>query len=180
MAHRLVCQPLVRPKASRSALPAPIEGRVVEVLGELAPGSARKLLGDVARTGQDLFALQAVSESPALGARVGELVSSACDAARELGAIDHALERLEKQRGSGTHASKVWLQGLARSERARDVLVQRLLEALAALGMARSDAVTGSLGVVDQLGELTAGLEAECQIQAEAAREVEELIDSAV
>ncbi len=176
-AQRLVCRPLVRPKASRSTLPSTLEERVVEALGELTPGPARNLLGDVARTGQDLFALPGVAASPALGARVGELIATACDAARELGAIDHALERLEKQRHSDAAASKVWLQGLARSERARDALVQRLLEALAALGTARSDAVTGSLGVVDQLEELTAELQSEREIQAEAAREVEELLD---
>ncbi len=69
---------------------------------------------------------------------------------------------------------------MARSERVRDVPVQRLLEALAALGTARSDAVTGSLGVGEPLGELSPGLEAERQVQAEAAREVEELSDAAV
>ena len=109
---------------------------------------------------------------------MGELVTTACEAARELGGIDQTLDRLEKQRASEPGASRIWLQGLARSERARDALVQQLLEGLAALGMARSDAVTGSLGVVEQLGDLTAELENERQIQAEAAREVAELLDA--
>jgi hypothetical protein len=170
--QRRVRRPLFTPRAARSRLPAAIEARVLETFDALSPGPARTLLGDVVRTGQDVFSKDA---APALTARAGDLLAASCDAARELDTLDQLLERLEKQRGRHD-ATELLLRSLSRSERARDALVQRLLEALAGLGMARSQAVGDSLGVVDQLGELTQELENERTLQAEATREVAELV----
>ncbi len=170
---RRVSRPLLVSRAVRSRLPQAVEVRVLEVFDALAPGPARTLLGDVVRTGHELCSQGA---APALTARVGDLLLAACDAAHELGAIDQLLERLEKQRGR--HATEALISGLSKSERARDALVQRLLEALAGLATGRSEAVSGSLGVVEQLGTLTDELDRERAIHAEATREVAELLAS--
>ncbi len=57
-----------------------------------------------------------------------------------------------------------------------DALVQRLLEALAALGAVRSDELSSD-GALDQVAELTAQLESERLLQAEAARELETFLE---
>ena len=174
-ATRGLRRPLLVPSTSGPRLPDAVEQQAARTLSELAAGAARSLLVDVVRTGQRLYA-HAEGPGDVIGTRVGELVSAACDAARELGGIDDALERLDKQRALHTQLPPGWLRGLAQCESARDALVQRLLEALAALGAVRSDGVDSD-GALENMAKLTAELEAERQLQAEAARELESFLD---
>ena len=168
-------RPLLEPGARRSSLPDDLEQQLTGVLGELPPGAARSLLVDVVRSAQAAFSL-GLPAGDALAQRVRALVSSSSSAARELADLDDALERLDKQRAPHAELPQGWLAGLARCESARDALVQRLLESLAALGLARSDGVAER--AADELAELTAELESERQIQAEAARELEAFLDA--
>ena len=172
---RRLRRPLLLPSASGPRLPEAVEQQAARTLAELGAGAARSLLVDVVRTGQRLFAHADGPGSP-LGARVGELVSAACDAALQLGGIDDALERLDKQRAQHSQLPSGWLRGLAQCESARDALVQRLLEALAALGAVRSDEL-GCDGALDPIAELAAELEAERRLQAEATRELESFLE---
>jgi len=90
-----------------------------------------------------------------------ELVTAATAATRELDRLDRAIAGLERQREP---ANEAWADGLARCEQARDALVQRLLEAIGALGK------TVALGTTDELDvarrELEERLRADAEIQA--------------
>ena len=179
-AQRAVTRPLIRATPRRSMLPEPIEARVTQALGELDGGTARSLLADVVRTGDALCGrLAGESSAPAMIGRIADLLLASCDAALELAGIEAALETLDKQRGRSTGLPDGWSESLARTEHARDGLVQRLLEALAALGSARGRDAFEEGGLLDRIGSLTLELESERQLQAEAARELEAYLEAA-
>jgi hypothetical protein len=179
-ATRSLTQPLLRPTASPLQLPQRIEARAVSTLAQLAPGPARDLLVDVVRSAQHGHARthRSGAVSP-LAIRLEELVVAACDAALELSGIDAALERLHKARVRHSRLPKDWHSGLARSESARDSLVQRLLEAVAALASLEIAGAEGSeaRATEEALCELTRELADEQKMQAEAARELEAFLE---
>jgi hypothetical protein len=177
-AGRLLCRPVLRSSAAPSRLPGRVESRAVDALAALPSGPTRDLLGDIVRSGRDLFDAPATAATSTLGGRVAELMLQSCDAARDLGAMDRALEALEKHRVRSAERGERWSERLADVERARDALVQRLLEALGALVAVRSEGLEGSLGSLERLEALTAELESEREIQAAAAREVAELLET--
>ena len=176
-ALRLAGRPLIDPE-DQPTLSAELDTRAVEAMRELAPGVARSLLADIVFLGRD--GLRALAQEPVLAQHVSSLMRVGLDAARELDGLDRALERLSEQRGRLPRVPDGWLEALARCERARDGLVQRLLEASAALGMARSSAGGALDAIAEQLAELTRELEAEAELQADAAKEVATLVDVAV
>jgi hypothetical protein len=99
------------------------------------------------------------------------LVLAACAAALELARLETAAGAIEGQVGAALTTQ--WMDAQARCDAARDVLVQRLLDADAALGRVQS-------GLADAAGsdmvDLTRDLEREAELQAAAAREVEALL----
>jgi hypothetical protein len=176
-AHQSVRRPLVAPPARRGELPAEVEGLVVRTLAELPDGSARGLLADVTRLARPLFSrASAEGDSRGLGPVLAELLASACGAALDLAVLDENLGRFESQRARAASHSPDWLDALARSERARDALVQRLLEAMTVLGRLQSQA-TAAVSYEDAaLAEVTRELRTEAEAQAAAAREIAELL----
>jgi hypothetical protein len=153
-----------------SKLPVEVRERVVATLAELQPGPARNLLARLVRR---MGALYMGAQPPA--ARVSQsleaMVLAACGAALELARLETAAGAIESQ--VGTAATAKWMDAQARCDTARDVLVQRLLDADAALGRVQS-------GLADAAGsdmlDLTRELEREAGIQASAAREVDALL----
>jgi predicted Ser/Thr protein kinase len=176
-ALRLAGRPLIDPEQSRSTLPGHLESGVVSVLCELAPGPARSLLADIVCLGRNC--LSGLEDQPVLTAQVSQLVGVACTAAKELDWLDRSLARLAEQRKRVGDVPQRWIHELGRCERARDGLVQRLLESSAALGLARGTGNGSAEGLEEQLAELTREIEAEVAIQAEAAKEVAEFVDGA-
>jgi hypothetical protein len=112
-----------------------------------------------------------------LTAQVSNLTRAGCDAARELDWLDRTLERFTRQRASVDEVPERWMDELARCERARDGLVQQLLESSAALGAARASGSQSAENVAEQLAELAREIESEVAIQVEAAKEVAEFVD---
>lgn len=101
---------------------------------------------------------------------LGELVAWSSRAASEISELDHSLAVLDA-RAMEAPDSRM-LEASARAGRARDGLVQRLLEAIAGLGRvraARADAQS-------QLGTLAERLESEARLHADATREVHALL----
>ena len=169
--------PLVQPREHRRDLPAELENRVVRTLADLPPGTAHGLLADVARLARPLFArLADAGDDRGTGALLEELVSSACMAAADLAMLDDNLARFERTRARAQSPTAEWLDALARSERARDALVQRLLEAMAVLGRLQSQATFELADDDGALAEVTRELRGEADAQAAAAREVAELL----
>ncbi len=178
VAHRVVQRPLQGASRRRKAILEPeLERKVVDFMSKLPAGSARDLLGDVVRMGQALLPRVAQATGQAVtAAQVTSLLSLACDAAGDLADLDENLARFDRQRERLTAPPAAWLDGLAECERARDRLVQSLLEVTTALSKAQSLSALAAAAEHEPLAELTRELEAQIQARAEAAVQVEELL----
>ena len=128
-----------------------------QVLAQLPDGQGRALLNDL---------LLRAAAVPA-AAEAGPLVSAACEAARQLSALELHVDAFEAQQNPR------WHDAVQRCKRGRDLLTQRLEEAIAALG--RWQAAQG-VGVAESLGTLARELNEESRYQEEAAHEVEALL----
>lgn len=132
-----------------------------QVLAQLPDGQARGLLNDL------LLRARAVPAA----AQAGPLVSAACEAARQLSALQLHVEAFEAH--PNTDQSPRWHDAFDRCWRGRDLLTQRLQDASAALS--RWQAAQGE-GVGESLGRLAQELNEESRYQQEAAHEVEALL----
>jgi hypothetical protein len=169
--------PLVAAPRRAAGLPPVLERTVVEALVRLPPGTARSLLADVVRTCGALFDTIAREGDPrGLAPSLEELVTAACCAARDLADLDEQLTRFERQRERLAAAGPERLDALARCERTRDALVQRLLEAMTAVSRLRTQQAELSDAGESTLGEVTRELREEGDAQAAAAREIAVLL----
>ncbi len=176
-AYQTVRRPLVARPERRGELPPELEEKVVRTLAELPQGSARGLLADVTRLAHVLFArLRRTGDERRLTPALTDLVASACAAAADLAMLDDNLSRFEQQRARAASQPTGWLDALARSERARDALVQRLLEAMTVLGRLQSQTTADLADEDATLAELTRELRLEADAQAAASREITELL----
>ncbi len=152
VATRIVARPVVADPQSGATVLSPTAriaaGRALE---EIETPTARKLLAQIVQVGA-----RAAEKAPT----AAELVTAATAATRELDRIDRAIAGLEQHREPSNEA---WAEGLARCEQARDSLVQRLLEAVGALGK------TVALGTTDDLDDARRELEERLRADAEIA-----------
>ncbi len=128
----------------------------LEVLAQLPEGQARALLDDLLRRASTIPAEQ-----------VTPLVSAACEAARQLAALELHLEAFEARHND----SPRWRGVFERCRRGRDLLTQRLEDASAALSHWQAAQGSG-----ESLGRLARELNDESRYQQEAAHEVEALL----
>ena len=135
----------------------------VAALAGLPEGQARVLLTDL---------LRRAAAVPA-AAHATPLVSAACDAARQLSALEVHLAAFDAHRGTELEQSPKWRDAFERCRRGRDLLTGRLQDASAALS--RWQAAQGG-GSGESLGKLARELNDESRYQQEAAHEVEELL----
>jgi hypothetical protein len=131
-------------------------------LAQLPDGQARVLLSDLLRRAR------AVS-SPAHAA---PLVSAACEAARQLSALEQHLAAFEAH-GAGLEPSPRWRDAFERCRRGLDLLAGRLQDASAALS--RWQAAQGA-EAGESLGRLARELSEESRYQQEAAHDVAALL----
>ena len=170
-------RPLVETRGRGIGLPARLEKRVVETLHELKEGTARGLLSDIVTLTAGLHAaLGRMGNPPDIAGQLDRLLEGACEASAELDALDLSLARLEEQRERVTTPAETWLEAHSSCERARDRLVQRLLEVLTVLGQARGDS-TELLKLSGQdFSEALRDIETHFEAHAFAVREVERLL----
>ncbi|HTH65080.1 MAG TPA: serine/threonine-protein kinase [Gemmatimonadales bacterium] len=154
--------------AGRHVLPLDAEREAVRTLAELPSGAARTLLIDL---------LRRTAGSPVGPALVGALVVAACAVARQLAALDRQLDAGAAQTERLTNLPD-GIEALARCEQGRDALVQRLLETTATLSRITGDAALQAALPDSPLAAAARELAEEGRIQADAAREVEELLTS--
>jgi hypothetical protein len=155
------------PRGRPGSLPSDVEREAVRTSAALPEGPARRLLLDLLR--------RASATPPGTGS-IGPLVGAACAAARELAALESHLEAFDAQTDRWADPPAAWLDALTRCERGRDALVQRLLEAIAALSGASGERALRAASSGESLATLTRDLDEEGRLQAEAAREVEALL----
>ncbi len=176
-ARRASRTPLVVPPARRRGLTQAVEREAVRTLSELPPGTARGLLADLVRMSAALGArLERTGDDHGLGASLAELVPAACGAATDLAQLDENLGRFERQRGQLAAIPDGWLDALARCERTRDALVQRLLEAMTVVGRLQGQQAALAAESDASLADLTRELRREADAQAAAAKEMAELL----
>jgi hypothetical protein len=109
-------------------------------------------------------------------ASVRDLIAAACAAARELAVLERHLDAFDAQAEALAAPRAWWADALARCERARDALVQRLLDATAVLSGLTGRAALRTAAPDAPLASLARELDEESRVQAEAAREVELLL----
>jgi Protein kinase domain len=161
--------PVWNPSSTRSSrLPAEAERAAVRALAALPAGAARALLIDLLRRAD------AVTASGQEANGLDQLVIAACDAARDLAALEQHLAAFDARRDRLTDAPPGWLEALSRCERGRDLLTQRLLEASAALSRRQAATVEGE--GAETLTALVRDMGEEGRRQEAAAREVAELL----
>jgi hypothetical protein len=175
-AGQTVRSPVVAPSERARELPSALEAQVVRALAELPAGTAQGLLADVTRLARPLFARLGDDRQSTV---LQELVGSACVAATDLAMLDENLARFERERARAASHTAEWLDALARSERARDALVQRLLEAMTVLSRLQSQATSAVAAEDGALAEVTRELRTEAEAQAAAAREIAQLLGEA-
>jgi hypothetical protein len=112
--------------------------------------------------------------SAELASELSELLEHACDAARDLAALDDTLGLLEKRRETATTVAH-WAEGHSGVERARDRLVQQLLEALTVVSRLHTSAVSSEAAGGD-VAAVAHELAARTEAHAAAMREVEALL----
>jgi hypothetical protein len=178
-ARRDARTPLVAPPRREASLPAALERTVIETLVALPAGTARSLLADIVRTSDALFAtLAREGDQRGIAPSLEELVTAACRAAGDLADLDENLARFERQRERLAAAAPERLDALTRSERTRDALVQRLLEAMTAVARLRTQQAELAQENDPTLGDLATELRREAEAQAAASRELEALLGS--
>lgn len=168
--------PLISGRTHRGQLPAEVERRLLDTLAGLPGGTARSLLADLTRMGHVLYGrFRRTGEVGDAGPALAELLTACSGAATDLALLDESLGRFERQRERLAAGAEGWVDALARCERARDALVQRLLEAMAVLGRIQGQTVALDAGE-SGLSEAIAELRVEADAQAAAAREIAELL----
>lgn len=176
-ARRVSRTPLVVPPARRTGLAPAVEREVVRTLAELPSGTARGLLADLVRMCAALATrLERTGDDRGLGASLAELLPAACSAAADLAQLDENLGRFERQRDQLATRPEGWLDTLARCERTRDALVQRLLEAMTVVGRLQGQQAALAAESDDTLAGVSRELRIEAEAQAAAAREMAELL----
>ncbi len=136
---------------------------IVAAALQLPDGQARALLTDL---------LRRAAAVPA-AAQAGPLVAAACEAARQLSALELHLDAFTAHQSTLLDQSPRSRDAFERCRRGRDLLTQRLQDASAALS--RWQAAQG-VGVGESLGNLARELSEESRYQEEAAHEVEALL----
>jgi serine/threonine protein kinase len=168
-ASRLISRPLFSLK-SQSLWPEEIHQKIVNVWRALTPGSARNLFADLVVMSRHLIVNSKASDE--IAKYLLDLLESSGKAAVDLDRMDQTLQRLESQKTSMPRNSEALIESLSAGEQARDILVQRLLEAIAAVGHFQSDVALSTTGFAQQLKDCTQQLQSEIEIQAAVANEL--------
>jgi hypothetical protein len=168
--------PAVSSEGRPSALGTATRARVVETFATLPPGPARSLLADVVRRGQSVQRALVMRQDPSgTSVMVDALIVAACDAARDLAAIDESLALFDRERVHDD-ADTRWIDSYAECERTRDAAVQRLLDAVTVLGQLDAQSMRGAEDVGGRLSELVEELSSEVTARAAAQDEIRSLL----
>jgi hypothetical protein len=152
--------------------------RVAEAFAVLpgGGGTARSLLADVVRRSQAVQrALALRNDASGLRGTVDDLVVAACVSARDLAALDESLAQFERERIRDDGDAR-WMDSLVECEHTRDTAVQRLLDAVTALGRLDMQSIRGTDDAGASLGELVAEISSEVSARVAAREEIEALL----
>ena len=174
LAYRAVGRPLLAPPPLDEKLSPDLVREVADTLAEMPDGDGRPILADIVRLSRELLGRQPAARE--LGQPIESLIRAACHAGRELGQIEQALSTLADQRPRLAEIPESWLSETARLETARAALLQHLLDTLASLGTALTQAITPDADVHEALAQQTRELDEELTLRALARAEVDSLL----
>lgn len=150
--------------------------RVRATLSSLADGAARSLLADFVRLAR-LLPVDGEEPGNVDPGVVDVLLASAEQLAMDLESLDAGLAVMQRQATfTSGEVDTGWIETHDRVSRTRDRLVQRMLDALAALARARAAGSEAGLSEAADLSELARELARDAELQAEARRDVETLL----
>jgi len=169
----VVQRPYLAPGKAKMVLPQEIHETMIQTMSKIHSATASSLLADLVAFSQHMYAQSTAVE---LQGSVINLMESFSNAALQLNHMEDALNRLESQREKLHAVPEGWTESIAQMERARDYLVQKFLEAISLVGSNQSHAILGTKGIGEQLGHLTGELQAELEIQASVAKQMNQLM----
>ncbi len=170
-------KPLVEARGPGIARPEQLQGKVVGTFQQLGAGPARSLLADIVRLADGLYgALPRTGNPVDIAGQLDRLIAGSCEAAVELDDLDVSLARLEAQHERFPEPAVDWLDTHSDCERARDRLVQRLLEVLTILGQARSYSVELLSAAGEEFSQAIRDIHTHFEAHASATREVDRLL----
>lgn len=170
-------RPLIRAQKSISKLPAPVHEKVIELMSGIAPGAGRNLMSDLIWMARDMFArLNDPNADWNVFNSVQQLLESSASAAKELSRLDELLNRLEGEHQYPVNLPQEWRTAHSQIEKSRDTLVQRMLEAVGALGALRNEMLFVSSGVVPNLEECLEQIKKEVEIQSRVRAELSNIL----
>lgn len=169
--------PLWRARRQATPLPKDVAAQVIRAFERLPAGTARSLLADLVRRGKVHYSsLSRTGDEPGIRPALAQVLVAACGAAIDLAQLEENLASFDAQRERLATPPAAWLDALTRCERARDTLVQRLLEATTVLGALPTQSAELPTSAGAELAELTRELETEAALRANAAKEIAELL----
>jgi predicted Ser/Thr protein kinase len=178
LAYRAVGKPLFAPPPQdEETLPPALVTDVSRALTGLPDGESRALLADVVRLGRSL--LRHAGPDATLRDSTELLLATTCQAAAELTRLEQALVQLTEQRARLPRVPESWMAEHARLDGARTALLQHLLDAVAALGSAVSEAAQPDADVSQALARASRDLHDELTLRAQSRAEVEATLSPA-
>jgi Protein kinase domain len=159
------------PHASR--IPPDTRARLLGALAALPVGEARQLLARIVQLAEPLFASVAeVGDATEVGAPLCAMLVGCADVAVNLARLDDSLTSMNDAGQAVDTPPAEWMDDLARCERARDALVQRLLDAIATLGRLHGQTAQLAQVCAPALADWSAELAADGEGAEEAARDI--------
>lgn len=166
--------PLLKRELKRSSLPQLLQSRAQDVFAQLSSQTAVSLYADLVAFAEQVY--PRVESEDELSRNLNELLRSFSSAAVYLDELENTLNRMEPQRERFHKMPAGWLDAFHQCEEARDMLVQRFLEAIAMLSSVRSHLILGEQGDSERLRELVKAVDSELQIQVAVSNEMESLM----
>lgn len=164
-----------------TSVPADVERTLVDALAHLPPGEARNLLARVVQLAEPLFAaLAAGGDAHDIAGALRTMLAACARVALDLAQLDASFAALTGAGRLNPADAASWMEDVSRCERARDALVQRMLEAIAALGRLHGQAarLAETVGAVPALAELAAEMDLEAGAREKAVGELEEVLST--
>ncbi|MGE0353773.1 MAG: serine/threonine-protein kinase [Gemmatimonadales bacterium] len=175
--RRQARRPLLRPGRPKVLLPPALHRELARAMDQLPPGPGRSLLADIIRTAAVAFQRMGPEADPGgIRESLDGLLRLSADVARHLSELDQTLARLTRQRNQQVLPVPRLSTAISQCERARDTLVQRLLDVITLLSQLRHQAADSPMAAGRTLASMTAELDAAVRRRADASREIELLL----
>jgi serine/threonine protein kinase len=173
-------KPVIKSPERDTRVPYDLNRIVVDTIMKLQHGPVKSLMADILWLCSECWPKSGSIEITLLEQRFREILLSSVDASHQVNKLDQGLKRLEDQKAIITHVPQEWIESYSQSERARDRLIQRLLELIAVLSSYHSEKALNASGIDDALRGHVQEIRTELEIHAQVATEMDNLISARI